>query len=310
MSCLINQSLPGRIEPFRLYFGEGNCAKVTTVADVASSLNDKYWPISVPASFFDSAKLYKDYYVWYNVDSTGTDPEITDDGIEVEINADDTALQVATKTRNALLAITPLRWRIRQEGALLTIQNIDMGLVSLAAAGDSGFTVVAEGGFGGDLGSTSSDGAELSTGSETVDITSLQTGALILDKFYLGGEVSLSVGLQEMDIDTWELALKTSGSSFTPMGGTKVAGIGGGTLFRSYLVNGGQLTLKPLSTAAGDNSRNVTIWKSSPTPESINFNNDIQALQVTFVALLDPTRDDRINAFCFGDQEQDGLSII
>jgi hypothetical protein len=309
MGCLYKQKLPGKIEPFRAYFGAGQCSIVTTVADVSDSLNEKYWLISVPASFFNSAKTAKDFYVWYNSDS-GTDPLITADGIEVVIDTNDSAAVVAQKTKTALDAMSPKRFRVLREGAKLTIENLDMGEVADAAAGNSTFTVSVEKGFGGDLGNTSTDGAELSIEAEAIPITSLQAGGLVLDQFFSGGTVSLSLGLQETDINTWSLALKTTGSSFTPSGGTKVAGIGEGALYRSYLENGGQLTLKPLSTEQNDSSRNVTLWRCAPTVESVNFNNDIQVLQCSFTSLLDPTRDKRVNAFLFGDQEQAALSLI
>lgn len=308
---LATRSLPGRIEPFRLFFGAGECTQITTVADSSGSLNDTYWEFSVPASLFNSTKLAVDYYVWYNINAAGTDPALAGKvGIEVTAATDATAETIALNTQTAIDALSPQRVNSSLSGSVLTIENREMGVTTAAADGavPTGFTISQlSAGFGGDFGATTQDGAEISYESETVPITSLQTGNLILDQFYLGGAINLSVGLQEMDIETWDLALRSTGSSFTPPGGTQVAGIGEATLFRSFLATGGQLTLKPLSTAADDNSRNQTFWRAAPQPESVNFNNDIQALQVTFQALLDPSKDTRINSYMFGDQDQEGL---
>jgi hypothetical protein len=304
---LATRSLPGRIEPSRVYFGSGECTKVTAVADIADSLGGTYFTINVPASVFDSSKTAVEYYVWLD---NGADPAPAGKtGITVDITTNDDAETVAAAIETALNGLATKRFRVERTGAELLIENREIGSVTATADVDTGFTFSQEAaGFGGDLGSTTSDGIELSFESESVPITSLQTGNLVLDNFYLGGAISLSLGLQEMDINTWELALKSTGSTFTPVGGTKVAGIGEATLFRSFLATGGQLTLKPLSTADGDNSRNHTFWKAAPQPESINFNNDIQALQVSFQALLDPSRDTRVNAYMFGDNDQDGLA--
>lgn len=308
---LASRSLPGRIEPSRLYFGAGECTTVTTVADSSGSLGGLYFNLDVPASLFNSTKLAVPYYVWIDVDNSDVDPAPAGrTGIEVDISSDDTAAAVATAIKSALDALSPQRFRTGISGNILTIENREIGVTTASSAETSTFTVEqAAAGFGGDFGATTQDGVEISFESEQVDITSLQTGNLVLDQFYLGGAISLSVGLQEMDIDTWEQALKTTGSSFTPASGTKVAGVGEATLFRSFLSNGGQLVLKPLSTAADDNSRNHTFWRAAPAPESVNFNNEIQALQVSFTSLLDSSIDTRVNAWMFGDQDQDGLYI-
>lgn len=305
------RELPGRIEPFQVFFGAGECTTVTAVADVASSLDGTYFTINVPLSNFDSTKVATSYYVWLDVDTGGNDPAPAGlTAIEADISANDDAETVATAIKAAFDALSPKRFEVKRSGAVLTIENREMGAVSATADVDTTFTIAqATEGFGGDFGSTTSDGAEISFSSETVPITSLQTGNLNLDEFYLGGEFTVSLGLQEMDVDTWKQALISTGDSFTPAGGTQVAGIGEATLFRSFLSRGGQLTLKPLSSAAGDNSRNQTFWRAAPQPETLNMNNEIQALQVSFKALLDPGKDTRVNAWMFGDQDQDGLFV-
>lgn len=71
---------------------------ITTVADVATSLNDTYWLLNTSGD---------NYYIWYNVDGGGTDPAVADrTGIEVAIAEDDTADDVASATRTALSAAT------------------------------------------------------------------------------------------------------------------------------------------------------------------------------------------------------------
>lgn len=71
---------------------------VTTVADVAGSLNNKYFLMA-------SANNVTQYYVWFNVSSGGTDPSLSNkDGIEVTISTGATANAVATALQTAVNA--------------------------------------------------------------------------------------------------------------------------------------------------------------------------------------------------------------
>lgn len=66
--------------------------KVTTVADVAGSLNNKYWLLDTPDV---------DYYVWYNINAAGTDPLIpgrTGIAVAGATNASANTLASATST--------------------------------------------------------------------------------------------------------------------------------------------------------------------------------------------------------------------
>lgn len=74
---------------------------ITTVADVASSLNDTYF-------FLESSGVT--YYVWINVDGAGTDPDVEGaTGVEVEIEEDDNADAVALAVEAAIdAAITTI----------------------------------------------------------------------------------------------------------------------------------------------------------------------------------------------------------
>lgn len=68
----------------------------TTVADVAGSLNSTYF-------FLYSANDVNAYYVWLNVDNTGTDPNIAEKiGVRVNIASGATNNDVATAIRSAL----------------------------------------------------------------------------------------------------------------------------------------------------------------------------------------------------------------
>lgn len=86
-----------------LYFVATAIAEVSTiecVADVAGSLNDTYFYINTPEN---------EYYVWFNADAGGTDPEVAGKtGVEVAISEDDTADTVAAAVKTALDALADM----------------------------------------------------------------------------------------------------------------------------------------------------------------------------------------------------------
>lgn len=76
--------------------GAKEVTDIACVADVAGSLNSTYW------TFFTASNAIK-YYVWYNVDSAGVNPNVpAATGIEVALTAGDSATDVASATLSAI----------------------------------------------------------------------------------------------------------------------------------------------------------------------------------------------------------------
>jgi hypothetical protein len=70
--------------------------KISVLGDSSSSLNNKYFLINGPRNL-------NNYYVWYNVDSSGVDPNIANrQGIQVPISEGDSSAIVALATRLAM----------------------------------------------------------------------------------------------------------------------------------------------------------------------------------------------------------------
>jgi hypothetical protein len=106
--------------------------EITTVADVATSLEGTYFFISSPST---------DYYLYIKVDGNGTDPEVPDmTGVIVNISEDDTAADVATAVETALDGIAGTPFAAATIGALVTVTNSDVGSVTAASDNDTGFT--------------------------------------------------------------------------------------------------------------------------------------------------------------------------
>lgn len=127
-----------RLLSFGVTQGTANIFTITTVADVASSLNNKvlyFSAVDGSASYVDGA-----YYLWINVSGAGTDPAIAGKtGVEVAISADDSAATVATAVAAALDALDDIS--SAAVGALVTATSLFAGAVTAAADVNTGFTV-------------------------------------------------------------------------------------------------------------------------------------------------------------------------
>ncbi len=305
---LATRSLPGKLGVSRVYWHKFECFSVTTVADVADSLDGTYFNFDVPASDFDSTKLAIPYYVWIQT-NVGADPVPAGrTGIQVSVSTGDTAAVIAAAIKVALDAVTPSRQTCAVDGSVVTVEVREGGSTTAAVDVDSTFTIAQiTAGTGGDLGATQG-GVQFSTESQSVDIKSDQTGEYILDQVNLGASASVEMSIQELTEANLALIIGgVVGDNFTPSGGTAVTGFGEDKLYDNLLPLAGQLTLKPLNTVADDNSENLTFWRSAPLPSSINYDNEIQALSVTFAAYLDPSKPVSVNMYILGDQDQDGF---
>lgn len=106
---------------------------ITCVADVASSLNNKYF-------FINTAVDALQHYVWFNVDSAGVDPAPAGKtGVAVAIAEDATATQVATAVAAALDALPG--YVATSSGAVVTVTNAANGSTTDAVDVNAGFTI-------------------------------------------------------------------------------------------------------------------------------------------------------------------------
>lgn len=110
-------------------------AEFTTVADVAGSLAGTYFT-------FNTAFNHKQYYIWFKVSNTGTDPLVANKtGIQVDLATNDTASTVAQKIADSLNLNYPTGFVASNVGSTLTIKSYYFGPANNATAGTSGFTL-------------------------------------------------------------------------------------------------------------------------------------------------------------------------
>jgi hypothetical protein len=306
--ALTTREVPGRLEPSTVTWGRRHCRSILFVADVSSSLNNTYFDLNSTDSSFSEVK----HYVWFNVASAGTDPAISGKtGIEVAIAANDSAITIAAAVKTAVDALTTKFKTSSVDGSgSITIENLYIGpITDETDSGSAGVTYTVDlEGIGGNLGDTTG-GITFNMETSAVEIKSDQKGDYVLDEVFTGAALSMDMSLLEMTAAKWAMIIGgVAGDNFTPSGGTEVTGMGTDKTFKNATSFAGELVLKPLSTLAGDNSRNITFWLCAPVPSSINFSGtDVQAMSVTFKAYFDQTKNSKVNMFVFGDSSQSGF---
>jgi hypothetical protein len=109
-------------------------SSVTCVADVSGSLAGKYFE-------FSAGDSGTNYYAWYKVSGTGSDPLITNRiGVEVDIATNDTATTIASSTSTAINTALSATVAASASSATVTLTNVIGGLTTSGNAGTSGFT--------------------------------------------------------------------------------------------------------------------------------------------------------------------------
>ena len=157
---------------------------VTTVADVADSLNETYFYFNTPANA---------YYVWFNT-GAGVDPAIAGrTGVEVTITTGDTAAAVATALQAELDALSDVTATVLVD--VVSITNDVAGFVVDATdAGATGFTLLVT-----QQGSNSSRSLIESIGVQVGDTVVIEEDGSELENRYL--EVTAIVDATHVRLD-------------------------------------------------------------------------------------------------------------
>lgn len=143
--------------------GAQQVTQVTTVADVAGSLQSAYFTLS-------SADNTTNYYVWYNINNAGTNPSITGlTGIQVNAPLNASANAIAAATASAVNGFNGDFTAIPSTN-VVTITNSAVGVSTGATAGNTGFTVI-----------TTVPGVDANIITSIASSTGIQVGTIVTD---------------------------------------------------------------------------------------------------------------------------------
>lgn len=294
-----------KVEPVTATWGESimQSERITCVADVASSLNSKYF------LFYTTGGVK--HYIWYDVNSAGTDPAVSGGTAhEVNLGVGDTAAAVATATQAVLDAVTGFDCSV--DGAVLTLTATTAGYAKPAheGAAATGFTFEVNyyGDTAVDLGFIDGD-IEVTNEVNYVDLTAHQTGSEILGHISTGGNQSITLNLKETAVSQLRKVILGEGDSLIPDGtgvsSTEVFGWGSSRQFKQTQARARKLVLHPVVLPASNMSRDLTVWKAFPKVTALTFSGEnVMMIPVEFFIYRDSTKDSRIDKICYGDGSQ------
>lgn len=292
-----------KLEAVDVYWGTERCSSVTLVDDVGGSLSGEYFDINVIGSDLSTETSY---YVLLDNGSAVDPAPAGKTKITVSYTDDDPAATIAAAMQSAIDAVADISASV--SGAVVTYENDFIGKITeedQSNASSLTFTEL-QAGLGGSLGSTAQGGSTLNMEAQSVDLVADQTGAIVLGQVYTGSTASVDMSLIEMTKDRWETIVgSVTGDSFTPSGGTRLVGYGESRLYTNLFDLSGKLILRPIRLGT-DRSEDLIFWKSAPLPSSIVYSGqDIQGMEVSFVAYNDKSKPEAIRLFAQGDWSQD-----
>ncbi len=294
------------VEPVNAIFGEDimQSENITCVADVASSLNNKYF------LFYTTGGVK--HYAWYNVAAAGTDPAVSGGTAHVvALSANDSASAVATATAAILTAVTG--FDCTADGAVLTLVATAAGYAKPAHEGAAATGFTFEVNFYGDsaidLGAIDGDVVPAKETSY-LDVTAHQTGTNVLSHISTGMSLNLPLVLKETSTSQLRKIMATGeGDVLIPDGtgvsSTEVFGWGNSRQFKQTIGRSRKLVLHPVTLPTSNKSRDITFWKAFPTFSEFTFSGEnVLMLSVEFKIYPDYSKDSRVNFFARGDGSQ------
>lgn len=297
-----------KIEPVYATWEQQEVSKVVTVADVSSSLQNKYITFSSTTT---------NYYAWFNVGGSGVDPAPSGrTEVEVAISANATASAVATALANAIDALSDVHAVVSAcESNAVYIQNKLSGNVTDTANGlltnSPGFTItVVRQGASLELGFLDGD-IELGLTEDLLDVTSHQTGTQVIQALRTGRNIeNLALTMKESDAAKLKAIIESSGVEYTPGGGTAVSAWGSEDTkaFGNISSACRKLVLHPISKTSTDYSEDFCFWRAYPLLTGLTLSGENPRLiNVEFKIIPDEILVKEARQFVYGDHTQNFL---
>lgn len=277
---------------------------ITTVADVAASLQNSYFVMHEPVT-------QTKHYFWFNIATLGVDPAVPNATAHpIAIASGATASAVASAAQAVIDALT---WVVATVSANhITITYATYGYAyemrdAIATSDKTGFTLTTST-FGQtqvDLGGTEGD-VVMTVEEQNVEVKSPQTGNFVTAEIRQGATLGVSFSLQDTSVASIRRAMNFYGSTIVPDNGSGavLSGYGSSNLFKSTDDVATQLILRP-SKLAGipDKSEDFTMPKAKLKLGELTFSaENILVLPIEATAYLDTSDNAFVNFFSYGDK--------
>jgi hypothetical protein len=294
------------LRPVDVFYGLRQKTSIVLVDDVTGSLNNTYF-VGVNTDIDGTTTTY---YVWYNINSAGSDPAISGaTGVEVAGATNATAETLATATVAAIDA-SALRLSAVVDTASadkIYIENGAMGAVTATAdTGSTGFTFAADvTGEKFEFGATAD--CSMSPEFSFVDVTASQLGATLLDQIQNGNNVTVTVPAKEVTATMFQETLGSVAGDTRTVGSDVIVGIGESQRFQNMKSRSKELMLRPANETNLVNT--WTFWKAKPSFTDLNFSGEeLQTAGFEFSMYRDSNRPTTVSLAAFGKSDKKMLA--
>lgn len=296
-----------KIEPVYGTWEQQETFKVTCVADVAASLDGKYFTFSSPTA---------DFYAWMDI-SVAVDPAPAGKtGIAVTAASGASAATIATALATAVGAHASFHAVVDPcDSTSVIIMAKDSGAAADAADGlltnATGFTIeVLRQGSKLELGLLDGD-IELALTEDLLDVTSHQTGTQIITALRTGRNIeNIALTMKESDAAKLKAVIETSGVEYTPAAGTAVSAWGSedAKAFANIATACKKLVLHPIANADNVLTGDFCFWRAYPLLTGLSLSGENPRLiSVEFKIIPDQLLVKQARQFVYGDHTQNFL---
>lgn len=288
-----------RIEPCSAHWGNPETTKITSIADVASSLQNSYYIM-----YSTDLTLY---HVWNNVGGSGVDPAPANSvAIEVAFVADASAAVISAAAVTAIALIAGFNCKIDPDDAdSYIIQNVGVGPVTAVVVDlDTTFTILQlRAGSDFDMGYLEGD-ITIPFSEDLFDVTAHQEGTEVIDRIRTGNVVGpISIIMKESQAANLQAMIEVSGGTITPT--TKISGVGTDKRFTPVTNESRQLILHPIKNTLTDYTEDFCFYRAYPKLSELNFSGESsRKINVEFDIYIDVLVDSSVKKFGYGDHQQ------
>ena len=288
-----------KIKPQTVFIGKAQVQiqTITCVADVSSSLNNKYFV------FHDSVGAKR--YAWFNVATAGTDPAPAGSwtGHEVAISANASGTTIATALSGVLTAVSG--FDATSSGTVVTLTATATGFAQQARDINTAFAFkltqlgMVETEVGCIQGDIEISGFEQSK----VGITCHDSGTTVVDEIISGySQPELTLTFQKTDKQSLQDIFVMYGMSvFTPVGVDQAAVFGYGPANVGGSNPKVPLRLHPIEKDASDKSEDWNFWSAELGLDTLNFSGEnVSVVPASFNIYPDSSKPKSIQFFMIG----------
>ena len=292
-----------KVEPMDVYIGTDTAQiqKITCVADVASSLNSKYFIL-----YNGSTKNL----VYMNVASAGVDPALTGyTSKAVPFAAAASASTVATAVASAISTISG--FSASASGAVVTVTAAAVGYSqpahdSQTAKTGFAFQVTQLGDLFEKVGLIDGNIEVSALSRSPVDITSHQYGATVIGQIFTGASnPEMTFNMKEVTYANYSKILRYAGGPATPTASNSTSVIGGGTYGLFGAPTFVRVVLHPIRLGVADKTNDYCFWRCTLDLDKITFSGEETiTLPVKAKAFNDDTKNTSVGVWVYGDWSQ------